>query len=150
MWISKLILIVVLLTTFNSGFADDHTKSNLDIIRSAYSPPADNLFNVMAADIEWIEMAGSPYGGVFVGAEAIGANVFSNLGKDWEGFHPEPDQFIDGGDKIIVTGVYKGMYKATGKTVAARFAHIYLLQNGKIVKFEQFTDTQLLQKAMSP
>jgi ketosteroid isomerase-like protein len=150
MSISRVSFAVILMAMMNVTSADSVGKSNLDIINSVYSPPPSNLFSVMAPDIEWVEMAGSPYGGVFVGADGVGANVFANFEKEWNGFHPEPDQFIESRDTVVVSGVYKGVYKATGKPVVARFAHIYTLKNGKIIKFEQFTDTHLFQEAMTP
>ena len=135
-------------TLLNTAIAN--AQSNIEIVQSTYAPPPDNLFAAMAPDIEWTEMVGLPFGGTFVGPDAIIANVFSNLQQDWEGFHPEPEQFIDGGDMIVVTGAYKGTNKATGKSVEARFTHVYTLDAGKIVKFEQFTDTHLFWEAMTP
>ena len=55
-------------------------KTNLDIIRSTYDgPSAENgkhLLAALAPDAEWVEAAGFPYAGTYVGPEAIIANVF--------------------------------------------------------------------------
>jgi len=47
------------------------------------------------------------------------------------------------------TGGYRGTYRAAGKSMHARVAHVWQLEGGKIVRFEQFTDTLLVARAMS-
>jgi len=143
----RIFVLLVLLNVANC-WGDDTTNNNMNIIKSTYMPPPDNLFNAMDPAIEWTEMAGFPYAGTYTGPTAIADNVFSHFGSEWEEFHPEPEKFIDGGDIIVVFGIYKGVYKATGKSLEARFTHIYTLQNGKSIKFEQFTDTLLFHVAM--
>ena len=59
-----------------------------------------------------------------------------------------PSEFIDGGDNVVVLGKYSGTYKATGKSFQADFAHVWTIRDGKAVKFVQYTDTALVQKAL--
>ena len=54
---------------------------------------------------------------------------------------------IDGGDQIVGVGTYHGTYRGTEKELQARVAHVWKLQHGKIVAFEQFTDTLLVNQA---
>lgn len=77
------------------------------------------------------------------------ANVFSRLGSEWNGFTVETDAFHDAGDTIIMTGVYKGVYKATGKPMEAAVAHVLTVRDGKIVKFVQYVDSRKVWDAMS-
>lgn len=130
-------------------FADSNSDSNLEIVKGTYAPPSDNLLNALSENIHWIEMENGPYCGKFDGKQAITENIFSNFGRDWEGFHPEPDNFIANGDTVVVTGTYIGMFKPTGKSIAARFTHIFKVANGKIIHFEQFTDTHLFYQVMN-
>ena len=53
-------------------------------------------------------------------------------------------------ENVVVTGTYKGKFMATGKDLAARFTHVYTLNKGKIVRFEQFTDTHLFHEVIAP
>jgi uncharacterized protein len=57
-------------------------------------------------------------------------------------------KFIDGGDTVVVEGRYKGKVKATGTMLDAQFAHVYTLSGGKIVRFQQYTDTAQWTKAL--
>jgi uncharacterized protein len=49
--------------------------------------------------------------------------------------------FHDAGETVIVTGRYSGAYKATGKKIDAQFAHFWTLADGKVARFQQYTDT---------
>jgi ketosteroid isomerase-like protein len=39
--------------------------------------------------------------------------------------------------------------KKTGNAFQADFVHIYKLKNGKIIKFKQYVDSHVVQKAMT-
>ena len=119
--------------------------TNADIITALYDSFAKgDVPGVLAAfdeNISWIEAAGFPYGGTYVGANAIGENVFMKLATEWTGFAAIPENFVDGGDTVVVIGNYTGTYNKTGKNMNVPFAHVYTLSGGKIVKFVQHTDT---------
>jgi len=127
--------------------------SNIDIVRAHYAASAQGNIGAMMADVSqqvrWTEMAGFPCAGTWVGPQAVAENVFAVLGRDWIGYRFELQNLIDGGDRIIGVGSYHGTHRATGKAMQARVAHIWHLQDGKIVAFEQFTDTLLVREAMS-
>ncbi len=72
------------------------------------------------------------------------------LGTEWEGFAAGPDEFIDGGDTVVVLGKYSGTYKATGKSFRANFAHVWKVREGKAVRFVQYVDTLIVQRALQP
>ncbi|HKX45044.1 MAG TPA: nuclear transport factor 2 family protein, partial [Burkholderiaceae bacterium] len=66
-----------------------------------------------------------------------------------EGYQFKLQSLIDGGDRIVGIGDYRGTYRATGKSMHARVVHVWDLADGKIVRFVQFTDTLLVARAMS-
>jgi len=70
------------------------------------------------------------------------------LGRDWQDYRFELERLIDGGDEVVGVGVYRGTYRATGKTLQARVTHLWRLEAGQIAAFEQFTDTLLVAQAM--
>ena len=95
----------------------------------------------LGADVHWTEAEGGPYGGVSIGPESVLNNVFMKLGGEWDGYAAVPKEFIADGATVVVLGEYSGTYKATGKSFKAPFAHVWKLQDGKAVSFEQYTDT---------
>jgi uncharacterized protein len=127
--------------------------SNIDIVRAHYAASAQGNIGEMMAhvspQVRWTEMAGFPCAGTWVGPQAVAENVFAVLGRDWIGYRFELQSLIDGGEHIVGMGSYHGTYRATGKDMQARVAHVWQLREGKVVAFEQFTDTLLVRQAMS-
>jgi uncharacterized protein len=126
--------------------------NNVDLIRGAYDAFAKGdvptVLGLLSPDINWTEAEGFPYGGTYVGPRAVLENVFMRLGTEWEGFAVVPHEFIDGGDSVVALGKYSGTYKATGKSFQADFAHVWKMKDGKAVKFVQYVDTALVQRAL--
>ena len=79
----------------------------------------------------------SPY----VGVDAVLSGLFARLGGEWDNFSAVPDQIVDGGDTVVALGRYGGVYKATGAKMNAQFVHVFRFKNGKVVEFQQYTDT---------
>jgi ketosteroid isomerase-like protein len=128
------------------------SSKNLEILRKGYGDfAAGNIPSVLAIfdpKIEWTEADGFPYGGTYIGPDAVLKNVFMKLGTEWDGYTVKPVEFIDAGERVVVLGQYSGSYKATGKSFKADFAHVWALRDGKAVKFMQYADTALIQKAL--
>lgn len=127
--------------------------TNLDKIKAVYDAFAKGdiptVLEVMSADIEWTEAEGFPYGGTYRGPRAVLEGVFMRLGSEWNGFAAVPHDFIDGGDAVVVLGKYSGTYKATNKSFQAEFAHVWKFREGKAVRFVQYADTLLVQRAVT-
>lgn len=129
-------------------------KSNLEMIRSTYegsaSSNAKHLVEALSEKVEWTEAEGFPYGGTYIGVEAIMENVFSRLGSEWDDYKASVNTYheVSGKDVIIAEGVYSGVYKETGKSFEAEFVHVWQLENGKIVKFKQYVDSYIVREAM--
>ena len=128
-------------------------RGNLEIIRATYEGPSEengkHLLVALAADATWTEAAGFPYAGTYVGAEAIVANVFGRLATEWMDYRAEVHTYLADGDRVAAFGAYSGTYKATGKAMRATFAHLYRLEDGKIVNMEQYVDSAIVRQAMS-
>lgn len=127
--------------------------SNIDIVRAHYAASAQGNIDAMMAhvspQVRWTEMAGFPCAGTWVGPQAVTENVFAVLGRDWIGYRFELQSLIDAGEHIVGVGSYHGTYRATGKDMQARVAHVWRLEGGKVTAFEQFTDTLLVRQAMN-
>ena len=126
--------------------------SNLDLIRATYEgAPQDNGRNLLALltpDTRWTEAAGFPYAGTYVGAEQIISGVFQRLTMEWENYQAQVHTYLADGQRVAAFGVYSGIYRATGKPMTASFAHLYSLENGKIMRMEQFVDSHAVRQAL--
>ena len=98
--------------------------------------------------IEWTEAAGFPYGGTYVGPQAVLDGVFMKLATEWEGFAAVPSEILVDGDTVVALGEYSGTWRGTGKSFRAPMVHVWRFRDGAIVAFQQHTDTVLVQAAM--
>ena len=125
--------------------------NNVDVIKHLYQAFAegdlDTVGSLIDPNVEWIESEGIPYGGVFIGYEAVLNGVFASIGSEWDNFKARIDQFIDAGDIVITLGTDSGTYKPTGKSMQAPTASIWTLKGGKVIKFRQYIDTLAVFKA---
>lgn len=126
--------------------------SNADVIREHYaaSDRGDlaGMLAPLAPDAAWTEMAGFPYAGTYHGPDGVRDGVFARIGAEWDGYRFDLEELVDGGDVVVGIGTYSGVYKATGKSMTARVAHVWRLRDGVVVAFEQFADTHLVSEAM--
>ncbi len=125
--------------------------NNLDIIKTLYQAfengEIETILDILDPNVEWHESEKLPYGGTFIGRDAVFAGVFEKIGDQWDNFQAHVEEFIDGGDRIITLGFDRGTYKATGKSMEAPTASIWTLKNGKVIKFVQYIDTMKVWEA---
>ena len=98
--------------------------------------------------IEWTEAEGFPLSGTYHGPEAVLQGVLKRLATEWTNFETSADEFVDGGETIVVLGRYSGTYKATGKSFRAPFAHVWKVRDGRAIRYVQYTDTLLVQQVL--
>ncbi len=123
------------------------TSQNVQAVRAVYDAFArgdiPSVLAAMSPDIVWNEAENFPYadGNPYTGPEAVLSGVFARLGGEWDGFAAVPGAFHGAGDTVFVLGRYAGVYKATGEAIDAQFVHVWTLENGKVARFQQYTDT---------
>jgi len=57
------------------------------------------------------------------------------------------DNFIAQGDAVVALGSYKATVRTTGAEIDTPIAHIFTVRNGKVVRWEGFSDTALVAAA---
>ena len=128
--------------------------TNGDIVKGIYAAFAKGdvpaVLGTFDAGIVWNEAEGYRFaaGNPYVGPNAILQNVFMPLVTQVDGFTVTPSNVIVGGDHVAVEGRYTGTVKATGVRLDAQFTHVFELRGGKVVKFQQYTDTAQWTKAL--
>lgn len=104
---------------------------------------------LFAPDIEWIQNEGFPGGGRHVGADVVLNDVFGKFRAEWTSWQAVVHEWLDAGKTIVALGEYRGTHRVTGKSTVAAFAHVYVLREGRITRFRQFTDTAKIRDAMT-
>ncbi len=94
-------------------------------------------------------MAGFPLAGTYRTPEGVTTNVMEQLGSEWDDWTAHDDTYVVDGENVAVLARYTARHRATGKPLAARVAHHFVVRGGLIVRFEQFVDTALVREAAS-
>lgn len=131
------------------------SKENVETVRRAYDANANRdvaaAISALAPNAEWHQAENFIYAdrSPYVGPKAMLEGLFARFDAEWENFTTVANELLDAGDRVIALGYYSGTYKKTGRAVHAQFAHVWTLRDGKVVKFEQYTDTAQFAGAVS-
>lgn len=122
--------------------------NNVELLKQGYQYFAEGNIEAVVAlfhpEIEWDECTGFPFisgEGISIGPDAVVQDVFSKLPEYYDGFHIEIRELFGNGDKVVMAGYYKGLWKATGKEFKANATHVWTVKEGKLTHFFQAVDT---------
>ena len=80
--------------------------SPVDAVKGLYAGFASGdvaaVLGALDPAVEWTEAEGFPYGGTYVGRDAVLANVFMKLATEWDGYMAVPSEYVCQGDTAIV------------------------------------------------
>lgn len=129
------------------------TAQATEVARAAYAAFATGdvpaVLALLDPQVEWTEAAGGPYGGRYLGPQAVLEGVFGRIARDWTGFAVEPQTYLGEAGTAVVIGTYRGTSVATGKAMSARFAHIWEVRDGRTVRWEQVVDSATQNAALT-
>jgi len=68
----------------------------------------------------------------YLGLEGL-QQFMADMDEIWEEFRPDPREFLDAGDRVVVTGRMAGKGKGSGVVVEDDFAGIWTVRDGRVV-----------------
>jgi uncharacterized protein len=96
----------------------------------------------MDPKIEWTEAEGWPlYDGTFVGPQAVIDGVSLRVGEIGDNFSVNVAQLVADGDTVVALGTYSWNTMGSGAPAEVKIAHVWTLDNGKVIRFQQHVDT---------
>jgi uncharacterized protein len=121
------------------------------IVRRLYEARGnpDVIQQVLAPEVRWEVVEGFPHSGVYVSLDDVLDNFFGRLFQDFENFVAVGSEFFESGDHVIALGNYSGRARATGRQFTARFAHVWTLRGGRIIRLQQCADTVVVVRALA-
>lgn len=130
-------------------------NADTQLVRNLYAAFARRdlpaLLDVFHPDIEWVEPAGSGrFAGTRVGNVTTLGEVLMRLPEDAREFQPEPDEFLDAGDNVVVLGHHRGVMASTDEPFEIPFAHVWTMRDGLAVRFRSYVDTAMLREVFPP
>jgi len=129
------------------------SQENVQVVRGLYEAfgrgDVSAVLGQMDQGIEWNEAENFIYAdrNPYVGPQAVFEGVFMRLGSEWDGFAVTPEEWLDAGHQVVVLGRYTGRHKVAGREVRAQFAHVWGVRGGRVVRFQQYTDTKQFAEA---
>ena len=121
-------------------------QENLSLIKEAYAAfgreDLPGIIRLLADDVEWIHPRGDqiPWGGQRQGHDEV-TGFFVGLAQTIDVERFEPARFHADGDTVIVFGSERMRVRATGRSYEVAWAHEFVIRDGKIAKFTEYTDT---------
>lgn len=125
-----------------------HSETIANLYAAFARGDVPTVLAALGPNVTWKEAEGFPYGGTYVGADAVLHNVFMKLGSEWDGYAVAPHEYVESSDTVVALGEYSGTYKATGKSFRAPFVHVWKFGGNRIISFQQLTDTAVVQRAL--
>lgn len=126
--------------------------SNREMVQSLYDAfakgDAGTVLGAMHSQIDWRQADNHPYAdqNPYIGPDRVGQGVFGRLMVDYEGLMVTPQKLVADGDTVVALGRYTGTHKGSNKRLDAQFAHAWTIRDGKVVNFQQYTDTAQFQQ----
>jgi len=125
------------------------SAENVEAVRAAYEAfmrgDLGAVADTFADDVEWETPESLPLGGLVRGREAVIGN-FAQIPSYWSSFSVEPEEYIDAGDHVVVTGVQRAT--GPGGSFESRYLHLFRLSGGKVVRGEFIGDSAKARDAL--
>jgi ketosteroid isomerase-like protein len=118
------------------------SRENVEIVRRIYEGWAQGDFSVgsdvLAPDFEWRQSRHAVEPGSVRGS-GVG-DALRNLFEVYESFRIEAEEYIDLGDKVVVVARSRGRARGSGMDMNQRFAYVWTVRDGQLVRNETFVD----------
>lgn len=131
---------------------DNETMSStkIDLVRGAYDAYAKRefatVFSLCHPDLRISQTPGLPWGGSYHGPQ--GAREFFRKLAEHTDATPQPEEFFEAGDAVVVIGTLRGHARASGRRINLRIVHVWTVSEGRVVRFDAYIDTPSMLEAL--
>jgi ketosteroid isomerase-like protein len=115
------------------------SDENTDAVRRFWSSPQDEIWTVVAEDIDYRAIEGAPDDvGVMHGREALG-RYLADWAETFEGFRADLEEAEPlGDDRVLAVGRISGRARSSGIETQLRLAILYTVRDGMIVSGREY------------
>jgi ketosteroid isomerase-like protein len=125
---------------------NEPSEKNKQLVRGLYEAfkrgDIGTLLAGLTSNVEWITPGPSeiPLSGRRTGREEV-SQFFQLLSDEEEIQEFVVEHYLADNNIVAALGRYRAKVRATGRTTASSFVHIFAVVNGKVSRFEEFFDT---------
>jgi len=129
-------------------------QDNIGIIRKIYvafgAGDVQTILDAVTDDAAWINHgpATIPYAGSRSGKAQV-REFFQAIADATTRAKVIPENFVAQGDVVVATGRYQATVRDTGAAIDTPLAHFFTIRNGKIARWEGFSDSAQVAAAHS-
>lgn len=108
----------------------------------------ETMLALLDSEISWTLCEGHRQAGSYRGLGAMATEMQPGMDADWTGgIVYLADHVVDEGDTCLAMGWFRSTSTRTGEPVAIRFAHRWVVRDGRAVEFEELLDTAVAWRA---
>jgi len=116
------------------------SQENVEIVRRIYEAWGRGDFRatvgMVAPDFEWAQVHGVVEPGSHVGTDA--SRALRSIFEVYRDFRVEAEEYIDGGDTIIVVAHASGTARGSGVQMEQLSVHAWTVRRGVPIRMEQY------------
>ena len=130
-----------------------HEQQNIDLIKKLYEAfgkgEIDTIIDHLASRFVWRFDAPPtvPFAGDFKTPDEVRRAFFGSLAESQKDQALNAEEFVAHDDKVVMIGRYSAMVTATNKRIDVAVVHVFTIQNGKITRYLNFTDSARIAEA---
>jgi ketosteroid isomerase-like protein len=130
----------------NMEVSDDHVLAVRRLLEAFEHEDDEALLDTLSPEVEWYVPEVLPYGGTFHGVEQV-REYLGSFSSFVERGTFDTLRMIDAGDHVVVLGRWSSR-TAQGEAFDSRFASIFEVRDGKIVRLDSHLDTARVLNAL--
>lgn len=119
---------------------------NKDVVEELYrcfrQQDVERFKQLCSPSIIWQQNSGFPGEGTHQGPAAVFNKVYKAFNLEWKRWSFVIERILDAGDDIVVLGYFSGNQRDTSEHFKLAASHVYSFDDGKVVKFQQYTNEQ--------
>lgn len=119
-----------------------HKEVVEELYRCFRQQDVERFTQLCSPSIIWQQNSGFPGEGTHQGPTAVLNKVYKAFNIEWKRWSFVIERMLDAGDDIVVLGYFSGSKRDSDERFTLAASHIYSFRDGKVIKFQQFTDEQ--------
>ena len=117
-----------------------HKDVVIELYRCFRQQDVERFTQLCSPSITWQQNQGFAGEGTYQGPSVVLSKLYKSFNFEWQRWRFVIERILDAGDDIVVLGYFSGIDRDTKQPFTLAASHIYSFNNGKVTKFQQYTN----------